>query len=125
LKNLESFNDIPKILREPIFEKAFNTAEYLKYSAKLKEAYQNDLKAYRDNRNVIITAGIEGEIRERIKNASKMKAKGFSSEDIADVTGMSIDEIKKLPVKEKTRKIAKEERENARKGGKRKEKMGN
>jgi hypothetical protein len=41
---------------------------------------------------------------------------------------MSIDEIEKLQVRGKTRKIAKEERENARKGGKsgkRKEKMGN
>jgi predicted transposase/invertase (TIGR01784 family) len=100
LKNLDSFDDIPAIFREPIFEKAFKTAEYLMYPPAVKEAYQCDLKAYRDNRNALITADILGEARGEIKKqteiAAKMKAKGYPLTDIADVTGMSIDEIKKL-----------------------------
>jgi predicted transposase/invertase (TIGR01784 family) len=104
LKNLESFDDIPTIFREPIFEKAFNTAEYLMYSPAIKEAYQNDLKAYRDNRNVLMTASIEGEVRGVVKGkaekqneiAAKMKAKEYPLTEISDITGMSIDEIEKL-----------------------------
>ncbi|MFA6885055.1 MAG: Rpn family recombination-promoting nuclease/putative transposase [Paludibacteraceae bacterium] len=38
----------------------------------------------------------EGRNQERIRNARRMKEKGFSSEDIADITGLSADEIKNL-----------------------------
>ncbi len=38
----------------------------------------------------------EGRKRERMETARKMKAKGMDLEDIADVTGMSIDEISML-----------------------------
>jgi predicted transposase/invertase (TIGR01784 family) len=100
LKNLESFDDIPTILREPIFEKAFNTAEYLMYSPATKEAYQNDLKAYRDNRNVLETANIlgeaKGEVKRQKKDALRMKDKGYSLAEIADITELSIEEIEKL-----------------------------
>jgi predicted transposase/invertase (TIGR01784 family) len=60
LKNLELFDDIPAILREPVFEKAFHIAEYIKFSPPVQEAYQKDLMAYRDNKNVLDTAHIEG-----------------------------------------------------------------
>jgi hypothetical protein len=56
LKNLESFDSIPVVLSEPVFEKAFDTAEYIKFSPEMQAVYQNDLKIYRDNRNVVDTA---------------------------------------------------------------------
>jgi predicted transposase YdaD len=62
------------------------------YSPALKEAYQNDLKAYRDNRNVLETAKIE----KRNEIARNLKQLGIPLETIAQATGMSIDEIKKL-----------------------------
>ncbi|MDR1053067.1 MAG: Rpn family recombination-promoting nuclease/putative transposase [Planctomycetaceae bacterium] len=100
LKNLESFDDIPTIFREPIFEKAFNTAEYLMYSPAIKEAYQNDLKAYRDNRNVLETAHIlgeaKGEVKRQKKDALRMKDKGYSLAEIADITELPMEEIEKL-----------------------------
>jgi len=37
-----------------------------------------------------------GAKKEKIENARKMKAKGLSVEDIVDITGLSIDEIKLL-----------------------------
>ncbi|MDR2115464.1 MAG: Rpn family recombination-promoting nuclease/putative transposase, partial [Planctomycetaceae bacterium] len=66
------FDDIPSIFHEPVFEKAFDAAEYYKYSPKLQEAYQNDLKVYRDNRNVVETARIEGERKEKQKVKQKV-----------------------------------------------------
>jgi predicted transposase/invertase (TIGR01784 family) len=88
LKNLESFNDIPAILHESVFEKAFDLAEYLKYSPALQEAYQNNLKVYRDNQNVLKTARIEGEAEglkegrteEKAEIARKLKQRGFDYE---------------------------------------------
>jgi predicted transposase/invertase (TIGR01784 family) len=76
LKNLESFDNIPAILREPIFEKAFDTAEYIRYSPELQEAYQNNLNVYRDNRNAFETAIIEGEARGEAKGRAEGEAKG-------------------------------------------------
>ena len=56
LKNLESFDDIPAILREPIFEHAFATAEENRLSLAERERYEADLKIYRDNYAVLQTA---------------------------------------------------------------------
>jgi predicted transposase/invertase (TIGR01784 family) len=104
LKNLESFEEIPQILREPVFEKAFATAEYVNYSPAMQEAYQNDLKAYRDNINVLETARIEGEAigeakgrAERdIEIALSMKKDGIDPAIIAKHTGLALEEIKRL-----------------------------
>ena len=96
LKNLESFEDIPAILREPVFEKAFATAEYVNYPPALQEAYQNDLKAYRDNINVLETARIEGEARGRAEIARSMKKDGIDPAIITKHTSLTLDEIKRL-----------------------------
>ena len=100
LKNLESVVDIPVVLREPVFERAFATAEYLKYSPTMQEAYQNDLKAYRDNRNVLETARsegrAEGEIQKAIDIAQEMKNDGIDPQTIAKYTGLPLEEVKRL-----------------------------
>lgn len=38
----------------------------------------------------------EGRAEEKLRNAQKMKAKGFSIEDIAEITGLSVEEIEKM-----------------------------
>jgi predicted transposase/invertase (TIGR01784 family) len=100
LKNLESFDSIPSILREPIFEKAFHTAEFITYPPELQDAYINDRKVYWDNINVVATAEIEGKkkgrIEEKIEIDQKCKQLSMDIEVIAHITGLSINEIKKL-----------------------------
>jgi predicted transposase/invertase (TIGR01784 family) len=104
LKNLESFDEVPPMLREPMFEKAFDMAEYVKFSPVAQEVYQNDLKAYRDNRNVVETARIEGEAKGKAEGlaegeakiaeiARKMKLEGLPVAVIAKLTGLSASEI--------------------------------
>ncbi len=39
---------------------------------------------------------VKGVFQNKIENAKKMKSKGFSVEDIADITGLSVDDIEKL-----------------------------
>jgi predicted transposase/invertase (TIGR01784 family) len=100
LKNLESFDDIPAILREPVFEKAFATAEYVKYPPAMQEAYQENLKVYRDNRNVVETAYIEGKAegieQGKAEIARNLKQEGSKTAFIAKVTGLSAEEIERL-----------------------------
>jgi predicted transposase/invertase (TIGR01784 family) len=116
LKNLEDFDEIPSILREPVFEKAFSEAEYYRLSPLLQEAYQRDLMAYRDNVNVVETARKEGEAKGRVEGkaeglaegeakgrternievARNMKAKGLPPALIAELTGLPASEIERL-----------------------------
>jgi len=104
LKNLEDFDEIPSVLRMPVFEKAFDTAEYVRYSPAMQEMYQDNLKVYRDNRNVVETAQIEGEAKGRVEGrnereieiARNMKAEGFDTAMIIKMTGLSAEEIERL-----------------------------
>jgi predicted transposase/invertase (TIGR01784 family) len=64
LKNLDSFDDIPTILREPIFEQAFEIAETCRLSPEEKRAYEAALKVYRDNNNVLKYATDTGRAEE-------------------------------------------------------------
>jgi len=116
LKNLEKLDDIPDILQEPVFKKAFETAEYLRYPSSMQEAYQENLKVYLDNQAVIKTAVldgynegktdgkleglVEGESKGRLieKNqiAKNMKISGFDPVSISKVTGLLLSEIEQM-----------------------------
>jgi len=60
IKNLESFDKIPDILKEDIFEEAFKVAEIANFTPEEVSEYEESLKIYRDNINVIETAKEEG-----------------------------------------------------------------
>lgn len=108
LKNLESFDEIPSMLREPVFEKAFESAEYYHYSPLVQEAYRESQKVYWDNINTFNYAlekaeakgEAEGEARgrteEKVVIAQNMKKKGLSISLIAEITGLSTDDIEQL-----------------------------
>ena len=112
LKNLESFDEIPAILREPIFEQAFEVAEWIRYPPALQEAYWKSRMAYLDNINTfnyaIETAEEKGEARgraeglaegranEKIEIARGMKQKGLPATLIAELTGLSETDIEAL-----------------------------
>ena len=94
LKKLESFDEIPKILNEPIFEKAFEVAEVAKMTPQQYEQYQESLLTYIEVKEVVKTAKDDG----KREVAARMKMKGFSLKDIAEMTDLSIDEIKELQI---------------------------
>ena len=39
---------------------------------------------------------VEGEVKKNLENARKMKKKGYPIDDIAEITGLSADEINSL-----------------------------
>lgn len=107
LKHLVDFNELPNILNQPIFREAFERAKEANLTDEEKDSYEESLKSYRDNINVIDTArkeGIEEGIKqgreEGIKEGIKEVAKAFlellDDETIALKTGLSKDEVAKL-----------------------------
>jgi len=77
LKNLEDFDSIPSILREPVFEKAFQTAELAVMSPKERERYEAHLKVYRDNYAAMKTAIVEGLAKGIIVGRAEGRAEGI------------------------------------------------
>ncbi|NJO00590.1 MAG: PD-(D/E)XK nuclease family transposase [Bacteroidia bacterium] len=97
LKNLENFDHIPSILHEPIFQKAFGTAELASLSAEQRDRYEQSLIQYRDLKSALETA-VEDRL---IENAINGILKGYNNEIIADLTGLSVEQIEKLRAEQK------------------------
>jgi predicted transposase/invertase (TIGR01784 family) len=102
LKYLESFDHIPDILKEPIFEKAFQTTEIAAMNREEYEKYQESLIGYWESIGMIETARLEGKAEGKIEgkleialSAIKM---GMTDEIIVNLTGLSIEEIQRLRV---------------------------
>ena len=58
--HLSKLQDRPQKLQERIFSRLFEAAEIAKFSPEEREAYEGSLKYYRDMKNVVDTAKLEG-----------------------------------------------------------------
>ncbi|OUD12309.1 Rpn family recombination-promoting nuclease/putative transposase [Thioflexithrix psekupsensis] len=104
LKNLETFEHIPAILNEPIFQKAFKTAELANLSQEQYSAYEKNLLDYLGVRAAMVTAkeegraeGIEvGKTVGALNIAKNMKTAGMETQIIAQMTGLSSAQIDEL-----------------------------
>ncbi len=92
LKKLEGFDEIPSILKEPIFEKAFRIAEIANMTASQYAEYQESLLTYIEVKEVVKTAELDG-VK---KVAKKMLSMSFPLEQIIEATGLSKEEIEEL-----------------------------
>jgi predicted transposase/invertase (TIGR01784 family) len=92
IKHLEDFQNIPEIFKDEVFIHAFEKAEIAKYSQEELNDYEQSLKTYRDLKGVIETAFFEG----KAEVAKKLKGKGMDSDFIAEITGLTKDEIERL-----------------------------
>ena len=86
------------------FKKLFEQAEIAKYSDLERRQYEESKKVFWDNYSVMKTArdkgiqeGIQQGIqKEKAETVQRMKAKGFSVEDISEIVGLTIEEVKNL-----------------------------
>jgi predicted transposase/invertase (TIGR01784 family) len=92
LKNLENFDQIPSILNEPIFQKAFGTAELASLSAEQRDRYEQSLIQYRDLKSALETAVEE----KQIEIARKLIKRNLTNEEIAEDTGLTLEQIEQL-----------------------------
>jgi len=104
IKHLEDFQGIPVIFKDAIFQQALHKAEIAKFGPAEMDSYEVSLKVFRDNINTFKYAketaysdGVfEGKIEGKIEIAQKLKSKGFTIQDISQITGLSEEEIEKL-----------------------------
>lgn len=116
LRNLSSLFERPRALQNRVFDRLFEAAEIAKFSRKELGEYWESLKNFRDWYSVMSTQLNKGREEGRAegraeglkegfqkgeqeavrKNALRMKQKGFSFEDIAEITGLGLDEISVL-----------------------------
>ncbi len=119
-QNLSRLQEIPKALKGDVIEGAFEKAEFINLPKGEQDKYHKNLKVYRDLVNSFDTAHKEGKvegeeiglkkgikqgIEQGIEQGSEKKAieiaknsltKGIDIETIALITGLTIEEIKKL-----------------------------
>ncbi|MDR1407491.1 MAG: Rpn family recombination-promoting nuclease/putative transposase [Tannerella sp.] len=121
IKHLSALEDRPAQLRERVFRRLFRIAEIACFTPEEALDYEESLKHYRDLINVIDTAveeareearekalkeGLEEGLKEGLKEGKtageREKAvqvvlncvrRGMSKEDIADISGLSVDEV--------------------------------
>ena len=112
LKHLEDFDEIPDILNEKVFVKAFEVAEIARFNQRQLDEYEESLKSLREMFSVAETRfnegraegleigekrGLEiGEKRGLEKTARNLLAMGLSPEDVMKATGLNSDEIARL-----------------------------
>lgn len=112
LKNLSYLDKRPAALKEKIFSKLFEEAEIAKFSSAELREYEDSLKAYRDVKNSIDTAlekgraegreegraegRAEGERGMALLIARKLLAQGMDVKTVADMTGLSEEELDRL-----------------------------
>ena len=78
------------------FQKLFDQAEIAKYSDAERRQYEASQKEYWDYTSTLETAERKGALKGKTEIVQRMKAKGFSVEDISEITGLAIEEVKKL-----------------------------
>ena len=104
LKHLQNFDDIPQILNEPVFDKAFKTAALAAMNPKDREEYEQSKLVYSELKAVMDTSKEEGreegreegELIKARKIANGMKEKGYTIDEIAELTNLAKEEIEKL-----------------------------
>ncbi|NEO44670.1 MAG: Rpn family recombination-promoting nuclease/putative transposase [Moorea sp. SIO4A3] len=116
LRHLASCNAPPEPLQGNVFAQLFEVAEIANFSSEEQALYQDSLKVYRDMYSVnqtLIQEGLEqgleqgrqegleqgrqeGEQAGIQKVVKQMKAAGLSLKDIAQYTGLSVDDIDQL-----------------------------
>lgn len=108
LKNLSSLMSRPAALQERVFTRLFEQAEISKFNSDELRMYEDSVNAFRDIVNAIRSAekkkiaegrakGLaEGRAEGLAEIARAMLAKGMAKDLIAELTGMSVDDINRL-----------------------------
>ena len=92
-----SFDDreaIKERLEELAFRRNMSRAQY-DYEWKIYNDYLNTVNSAEKKGHAegLAEGRAEGRVEEKLENARRMKSKGYLLEDIADITGLTIEEI--------------------------------
>jgi predicted transposase/invertase (TIGR01784 family) len=106
LKNLENLDHMPAILNEPIFQKAFQTAQLANLSPEQRAIYDENLMQYWGFKSAINTAveeAVEAAVETTVIETSIKIAKnsimaGLTNELVRQITGLSLEQIAQLRI---------------------------
>ena len=76
--------------------KFLDAAEIARFTPEERWAYEESVKNFRDNKNTVDTSYMKGKTEEKLTTAQRMKAKGYPVEDIAEITGLTSEQIEIL-----------------------------
>ena len=93
---LSKLDKIPESFKEDIIEDAFYLSELAKMKPEKRKEYELSLKHYRDWINTLNCAEAKGRDKEKIKIAKTSILEGLNNKTISTITGLSINDIKKL-----------------------------
>lgn len=96
LKNLESFDNIPNILNEPIFQKAFETSKLSNLTEEQRSMYDENLIQYWGMKSAMETAVEEAITESKIEVAKNAISEGLTNELIAKLTNLTVEQVEKL-----------------------------
>ena len=101
LKNLETMDSIPTILKEPIFEKAFDVAsmsnmeknDYILYQISKNKKYELEIVTDEARAEGKIEGKIEGKAEERAKSILNIHSNGYAPSQISELLKIPILEV--------------------------------
>ena len=104
LVNMNKLKEISFKDRKAIFDRLEQVASQANLTEDERARLEEEWKNYNDFFNTVDFAKEEGraeglvlgEQKKNLENAKRMKAKGYPSEDIADITGLTIEDIENL-----------------------------
>ncbi len=96
LKNMDILERMPWLAQDAVFKRLASIAEVAAMSNEERSKYDESLRIYRDTISVMEGQYQEGMKKGHIEDARKMKSKNYAIEDIAEITGLTPEEIKAL-----------------------------
>ena len=96
LKNMDTLNRLPFKARKAVFAKLEQIVDIAALSKEERMRYDESIKVYRDHLATIAYAKTEGRAEAMLDTARNLLAKGFDLDVVADVTGLSVEEIKSM-----------------------------
>ena len=99
LKNMSTLLERPATLRDRVFGRLFDVAEYARLDDEERKNYVNAMNTARDTYNQIAYALKKGGEKKAYEIAQKMIAKGLDVDTIADLTGLTTEEIAEIAAK--------------------------
>lgn len=100
LKNMDTLDRLPFKARKAVFAKLEQIVDIAALSKEERMRYDESIKVYRDHLATIAYAKTEGRAEGRaeamLDTARNLLAKGFDLDVVADVTGLSVEEIKSM-----------------------------
>lgn len=96
IKNMSNLYEIPPLLQEITFKKLFKISEYSAMNENDKINYEESLKTFRDYVNTLDQAKEEGKKEQAIETAKNGLSMGLNIEQVANLTGLTIDEVKNI-----------------------------